>query len=74
MVALLTGWLALAAVPELNEGSFESLRDAVRPRPEELAFLKIDWHASFHAAVNEAVAADRPILLWAMNGHPLGCT
>jgi hypothetical protein len=24
--------------------------------------------------VKEAQEKDRPILLWAMNGHPLGCT
>ena len=29
---------------------------------------------SFYIAINEAGKTDRPVLLWAMNGHPLGCT
>lgn len=74
MFALLVGSLALSAAPELNDDTFESLRDAIGPREEELEFLKISWHASFYSAVNEARLADRPVLLWAMNGHPLGCT
>jgi hypothetical protein len=74
MFALLVSSFALTTIPELNNEAFEPLRDAIRPREEELVFLKINWHASFHVAVNEAKAADRPILLWAMNGHPLGCT
>ncbi len=74
MFALLAGSLVLAAAPELNDGTFDSLRDAIRPRDEELAFLKIGWHESLSSAVNEAREANRPILLWAMNGHPLGCT
>ena len=27
-----------------------------------------------YIAINEARETDRPILLWAMNGHPLACT
>jgi hypothetical protein len=65
---------ALGAAPELNDQTFPSLRDAIRPCAEERQFLEIPWHASFSAAVDEAQETDRPILLWAMNGHPLGCT
>jgi hypothetical protein len=74
MFALLVASLALAAAPELNDNTFNSLRDAIRPQEEELVFLKIGWHESFYSAVNEARETNRPILLWAMNGHPLGCT
>ncbi|MGQ0614936.1 MAG: hypothetical protein ACT4PV_14470 [Planctomycetaceae bacterium] len=50
------------------------VRGAVLPSAEELAFTAIGWRASFWEAVVEAHKADRPILLWAMNGHPLACT
>jgi 4-amino-4-deoxy-L-arabinose transferase-like glycosyltransferase len=70
---LFLSW-ALGATPELNDDSFEQLRDAIRPREEEQAFLEIGWHESFFSAVNEAHETNRPILLWTMNGHPLGCT
>ena len=65
---------ALGAASELNDQTFEHWRDSIRPRAEEQCFLEIPWRESFYAAVNEAQETDRPILLWAMNGHPLGCT
>jgi hypothetical protein len=74
MFALLVGSLVLAAAPELNDESLDQFRDDIRPRDEELAYLKIGWHESFFSAVNEARETNRPILLWAINGHPLGCT
>lgn len=65
---------ALGAAPELNDDSLEKMRDFIRPRAQEQKFLEIGWHESFFAAVNEARETNRPILLWTMNGHPLGCT
>lgn len=64
----------LGAPPELNDRTFEHWRDYIRPSAQELSFLEIPWRDSFNAAVKEALKTDRPILLWAMNGHPLGCT
>lgn len=46
----------------------------IRPGAEELRFEEIPWRVTFRSAVRESQAQDRPILLWAMNGHPLGCT
>ncbi len=34
----------------------------------------IPWTTSLLAAQNKAVAAQKPIFIWAMDGHPLGCT
>jgi hypothetical protein len=74
VLSLVLAVCTLGAVPELNDETFDQLADAIRPREAEVEFLKIGWHESFHSAVNEAREANRPILLWAMNGHPLGCT
>ena len=74
MLSLLLAACALGTAPELSDETFEQIAEAIRPRDAELAFLKIGWRESFHTAVNEARKANRPILLWAMNGHPLGCT
>ena len=46
----------------------------IQPAPEELAAESIDWIPSFARGVHEASRAGRPLLFWAMNGHPLGCT
>jgi hypothetical protein len=65
---------ALGQVPVLDDKSFDRWRDYVRPHAEEERYLEIAWRESFYSAINEAWETDRPILLWAMNGHPLGCT
>ncbi len=46
-------------------------RDHVLPKNWELSYRRIPWRTSFWDAVIEAQARDKPILLWAMNGHPL---
>lgn len=33
----------------------------------------IGWRTDLLAAREEAVKAGKPLFLWAMNGHPLGC-
>jgi hypothetical protein len=63
-----------ASDAELSDQTFEHWRDLIRPKAEECAFLSIPWRESFHVAVNDAQDLDKPILLWTMNGHPLGCT
>lgn len=56
------------------ERSEASVRDYVWTAPAEEAFLSLDWHTTFASAVLEADRVDRPVFLWTMNGHPLGCT
>jgi len=58
----------------LDTRSFAALRSCILPRPEELRWQEVPWRTTLWEAVEEAQAADKPILLWAMNGHPLGCT
>jgi hypothetical protein len=65
---------ALGQVPELNDQSLERWRDYVRPQAKEESYLEIPWRESFYIAINEARETNRPVLLWTMNGHPLGCT
>jgi hypothetical protein len=65
---------ALGQVPELNDQSLERWCDYICPQAKEECYLEIPWRESFYIAINEARETDRPILLWTMNGHPLGCT
>ena len=46
----------------------------IRPNRDELKFEAIGWRNRFWPAFQEAKELGRPILLWTMNGHPLGCT
>ena len=60
--------------PPLTWETFDALRDGILATQEECAFEEIPWKPTFWDAVVEAQATQRPILLWTMNGHPLGCT
>jgi hypothetical protein len=72
------GALALVAAPalgqELNEETFEGWRDAILPDASELVWSEIPWRPTYWEALQEAQQLEKPVLLWAMNGHPLGCT
>ena len=58
---------------ELSWERFTEVRDHVLPSAEEQRWLAIPWHSRLWDAVEEARRVHKPILLWAMNGHPLGC-
>ena len=62
------------APPPLTAETFAALRDGILPTAAEEEWRRIPWKASLLDAAREARRLDRPILLWAMNGHPLGCT
>jgi hypothetical protein len=56
--------VAPADVVALHRGLFPA-----RAEPWET----IGWRVDLLAARDEAIRAKRPLFLWAMNGHPLGC-
>jgi hypothetical protein len=78
MLASLLGPLVLAAAttppPDLTDQTFAHWRDFLRPRATELCFETVPWRTTLWGAAVEAQAQDKPVLLWAMNGHPLACT
>jgi hypothetical protein len=79
MLESLLGLLVLGAAPpapppELNDRTYAQWRDHIRPSAAELSWQKVPWRATFWDAVLEAQRQEKPILLWAMNGHPLACT
>jgi hypothetical protein len=59
---------------ELNPQNFSAWRDFILPTQQELDFLKIPWRTTFKEGILDARESDLPVLLWTMNGHPLGCT
>lgn len=66
--------LGTAQPVELNDANYIKVRDFLMPSTEEMAWRQIPWRPSLWQAVVDARRDDKPILLWAMNGHPLGCT
>lgn len=58
----------------LDDASFAAWRDHIRASPEDRSWADLPWQTTFHDGLVEAREQGRPLLLWAMNGHPLGCT
>ena len=78
--SLAAGFLGLALVPSLwavepiKPEQFVKLRALIKPEPVEDKWTQIAWMTSLWEARKRAAAEGKPILLWEMDGHPLGCT
>ena len=56
----------------LSEKEFAKLYDELLPKNQ--TWKSIPWRTSLLDAQRAAVDQQKPILIWAMDGHPLGCT
>ncbi len=54
--------------------NFDAWRLHIAADADERAFETIPWLPSFAAGLAAAAEQERPLLMWGMNGHPLGCT
>ncbi len=63
-----------AADSRPEPAAFETLHRLIVPSGDELAWQKIPWMIDLLAARREAARVGKPIFLWEMDGHPLGCT
>jgi len=62
------------APPHVARQDLAAWRAHLLPTEEELAYERIPWIPSFAEGLARASQEGRPLLFWAMNGHPLGCT
>ena len=58
---------------DLTHAKFLDLHKALRPSPDE-PWRTIPWKTSLIDAQHTAAESRKPIFIWAMDGHPLGCT
>jgi hypothetical protein len=58
---------------DLTEAGFRRLHRELQPAPDE-PWRSIPWKIELLEAQWTAVAENKPIFIWAMDGHPLGCT
>ena len=65
---------AARAAEPIPPEQFARLHALIKPAPDEDAWARIPWRTSLWQARREAAAQGKPILLWEMDGHPLGCT
>ena len=54
--------------------NFAAWRDHILPSAEELRWETIPWQQTFGDGLLAANDQRKPLLFYAMNGHPLGCT
>jgi hypothetical protein len=73
LVALAFGGLCGAAPPIPTE-EFEALHRLIKPKAGETVWAGVPWLVNLWEARTRAAAEGKPILLWEMDGHPLGCT
>lgn len=74
LATLLVASLAATAGEPPSPEQFNRLHALIKPKPAEEKWAEIPWLASLWEARQRAAAQGKPILLWEMDGHPLGCT
>lgn len=66
--------LAAPAAEPIRAEQFAKLQALIKPSQGEEAWGKIPWLTDLWQARQIAAEKGKPILLWEMDGHPLGCT
>ncbi len=56
----------------VNAENFAELHASLQPSEE--AWTTIPWQVSLVPAQQLALKEGKPLFVWAMDGHPLGCT
>jgi len=72
-MSMLLSSLVIAASGVLTVAEFETLHRQLQPTGAE-AWRTIPWKTSMLDAQAVAAKEGKPIFIWAMDGHPLGCT
>jgi len=75
---LLVGSVCVSAVPAfaaepISPKHFSKIHALIRPNAEDEKWNEIPWLSNLWEARQNAAAEGKPILLWEMDGHPLGC-
>ena len=53
---------------------FDTHIASVLPTAQENVWLNLGWRTNLLQARLDAQRSNRPLFVWLMNGHPLGCT
>ena len=60
--------------PALSPESLRAWSAHLAPTPAEDRWRQIPWRQTIGDGLADASRQEKPMLLWLMNGHPLGCT
>lgn len=62
-----------APAEELSDAEFQRLHKELMPDESDL-WRTVPWKIALLDAQRTAAREKKPIFIWAMDGHPLGCT
>ncbi len=74
LLVLGTSSVLRAQSVNLNDSNYQKIKNYIVPNKKEISYLDIKWRSALWDAFQEAHEKRKPVLLWAMNGHPLGHT
>lgn len=72
-LVLALGMLCNPVSAQLDQVQFEDLFSQLQPDTSE-PWRQIPWEISVLEGQRMAVTEGKPLFIWAMDGHPLGCT
>ncbi len=61
------------AIGQVTEDEFDALQHSLQPTGKE-TWRTIPWEISILKAQKRAAQQQKLLFIWAMDGHPLGCT
>ena len=71
-LSVLTVWPCIVQAQKIDKATFLELHKTLEPQNQ--AWQTIPWETDLLIAQQLAAASQKPIFIWAMDGHPLGCT
>jgi hypothetical protein len=65
----------LGSAPQqaLRPADIDALKTLIKPRAEETRWEEIPWMVDLWDARKKAAQEGKPIMLWEMDGNPMGC-
>lgn len=73
-MARIAAALALLLLPDgLTDEEFQKLHQELRPSKDDV-WRTIPWRISLADAQAVALQERKPLFMWSMDGHPMGCT
>jgi hypothetical protein len=70
---ILAALLALAPGDGPKISEIDSLKTLIKPRAEETRWEEIPWMVDLWEARKKAAQTGKPLMLWEMDGNPMGC-
>lgn len=74
LVVLILVIVSFSTQAEITKVQFEQISRLCLPSDSDEGWRGIGWEIDLWAARERAAREGKPVFLWEMDGHPLGCT